>query len=96
MLLLLSGFFFVFIKSENPVSSIFSTDKESDLSYLFQKNHFLPLSIMLFSLFAVLLFYIIHIKRILKEITNSNPNLDFADNEAKIEFTIAERRSSKV
>ena len=66
-----------------------------DLNSLFNENKdfFLPLVLMTISFFAICIFYFIHMKRIMKEITNAAPAFDLVDNETKIDFTIAERHS---
>ncbi|KAK8894008.1 hypothetical protein M9Y10_022440 [Tritrichomonas musculus] len=66
-----------------------------NLDSIFNNNQSItiPLIFMGISFCAICIFYFIHMKRIMKEITNTAPVFDLVDNEAKIDFTIAERHS---
>lgn len=66
-----------------------------DLNSIFNGNQdiLLPLILMAISFLAISIFYFMHMKRIMKEITNAAPVFDLVDNETKIDFTIAERHS---
>lgn len=89
-------FFIFFAKSFDKIKQDDSYVQDSiDLNSIFNENQefFIPLILMTISFFAISAFYFIHMKRIMKEITNAAPAFDLADNETKIDFTIAERHS---
>ena len=55
---------------------------------------FIPIILMMISLFALLGFFGYHLRRIMKDITSVSPVFDIAETETKMDFTIAERGSS--
>ena len=70
---------------------LFNQDSINLNSIFDNHDFFFPLIFMGLSFAAICVFYYIHMKRIMKEITNVAPAFDLVDNEAKIDFTIAER-----
>ena len=83
-------FFFYFlylIKNTSDIEEVkFGLNNESDIN--------LPILLMILSITFLTLFYYIHMKRIMKEITTLSPIFDITDNETKMDFTIAERHST--
>lgn len=57
------------------------------------QDFFLPIALIVFSIFILIAFYSYHLHKVIKNITAVTPMFDMGESEIKMEFTIAERGS---